>query len=381
MHARRSQLLGALAASAFALAGGAHAQRPTLTVGGVNPQFADLPAAVAAAPAGAVIVCRPGTYTGFQTDKPLRILLEGAAVVPVPGAEFAIDVQNLFGTDEFVLRGRSSQISAGSLGAVRVRNATAPVIIESVDVYALAGQVGLEVFNAGIVHVSRSILVGSPGMRVQLANFVSSENIVGGVGGVGAQVLDTLFEGVRTIFAGNAAPALCIRDCDARLSSDGTSSLAVLGAPTGPVSALEVANSFLQWQPGRFALVAANGAPALSAVNTVEVVAEVPCLVAGPAELGGTASARLTVGVPTIGLIAISFLRGLPVVLASTGIYVDLPPAVLAAAGVVDGVGLVHTVALPNDPSLRGELFALQAITLPASGDAQLSGAGLWLLN
>ena len=54
-------------------------QRPVLTVGGQNPQFTDLPAAVAAALPGSVLHVRAGTYTGFVTNKPLRILLDFTA--------------------------------------------------------------------------------------------------------------------------------------------------------------------------------------------------------------------------------------------------------------------------------------------------------------
>jgi len=358
-----------------------YAQRPVLTVGGTNPQYFDLPAAVAAAQPGSILECRPGVYTGFSTNKALRIVGKNVTIQPPAGADFAIDLQNLQGTVEFVVRGIHMDVIAGNLGAVRVRNTSAPVLIEGVNMYSLFGQPGLDVFNTNTVYVSRSILVGSPGLRVDLANFVSSENVVGSATGVGAVVTNSVFESVRTIFVGTDQTALRISDSDARLSSDGSASLIVLGAPTVPVSSLELVDSYLQFDPSRFVMIPANGAAFVTEMNSVKVLDEVPCLTGGPAVLGQTATARVTSGTPAIGVIAISWLRPVPLVLASTALLIDLPSAVLATAGVVDQAGLMFGYDLPLDPNLRGEVFAFQALTLPAGGPTQISGAAIWYLE
>ena len=47
--------------------------------------------------------------------------------------------------------------------------------------------------------------------------------------------------------------------CDARLASDGTGALVVLGTSVAPVSPLEAYDSYVQWQPSRFLLGPLNG--------------------------------------------------------------------------------------------------------------------------
>lgn len=357
-----------------------YAQRPVLTVGGFNPQHADLPAAVAAAQPGSILECRPGVYTGFSTDKALRIVGKNVTIQPPTGADFAIELRDLSGTDEFVLRGVGLDLVPGAMGGMSVRNVTAPVIVEGVNVFSLFGHPGLDVFNTGTVHVSRSILVGNPGMRVSLANFVSSENVIGSATGVGAVVNNALFESVRTIFAGTDQPALRISDSDARLSSDGSSSLIVLGAPPGPVSALRLIDSYLQYDPSRFLMIPANGAPIVHETSSTILLEEVPCMTAGPSTLGQVAMARVTNGTPVAGVIAVSNLRPTPIVIASTAIHIDLPPAIVAVGGVVDPVGLVFGFDVPNDPNVRGLLFAFQAVTLPV-GEPQISSPALWYIE
>lgn len=65
------------------LAGSALAQ-PVLVVdaaGGPSSQFRDLPPAIAAAPTGAILDVRPGSYSAFVLDKPLRIIGQPGAHV------------------------------------------------------------------------------------------------------------------------------------------------------------------------------------------------------------------------------------------------------------------------------------------------------------
>ena len=136
----------------------------------------------------------------------------------------------------------------------------------------------------------------------------------------------------------------------------------------------------MRWLPSRFQLAPANGAPVLAAVNSTEMLDEVPLLNAGPAVLGATASARLTMGTPTAAMIAISYLLPQPIVLGDAGLYADPTPAVLVAAGLADPTGLTFSYAVPANAALRGAVFCFQGLGFPA-GAPLPSGPALWILQ
>ena len=164
------------------------AQRPVVTVGGLNPNHADLPQAVAAAVPGSILAVRPGTYTGFTSQKALRLVMHSATVLPAPGSNYTIQLQNITGSDPFVIYGIDSSVESATLGAVRVNNTLAPVILEGVALFAGPSQAALDVFNAGAVHIARSLLVGSPGLQAQFANLILNDDIIGNAYGAGAIV-------------------------------------------------------------------------------------------------------------------------------------------------------------------------------------------------
>lgn len=367
----------------LAFAGGAlcvvtlSAQRPVVTVGGVSPDFVDLPQAVAAAAPGSIVEVRPGAYTGFTTSKPLQVVLRGATVQPAPGAAYAIVVQSVAGADPFVLRGDPGTVLAGPLGAVRVQGTSAPVVVEGV-VLGATTQPALEVFNTGSVFVTRSVLLGAPGMTGQFCDLTSCENVVGSAAGVGAVVINALFASARSIYVGTDQPALRAFTSQVRLASDGSGSLLAFGATPAPISAVEAFDCTVTWDPSRFQLATLGGAPPLAAQQSVEVLEEVPMMNAGPAPLGGVAVARLTSGAPTYGAIAMGGLLASPSVLAGTAYYVEPAGFVLAAVGVVDSAGLTYQLQVPNDPALRGDLICFQGITLPSAGGFAASNAALW---
>ena len=367
-------LVPALLAAAIA------AQRPVVTVGGSNPNFTDLPQAVAAAAPGSIVEVRAGSYTGFVTSKPLRIALHGATVVPPPGASYAIVVQNLTGADEFVLHGSFATVLPGVLGAMRIANTSAPVVVESVT-FGGTFESGLEIFNAGAVFVTRSILLGNPGLSAQFCDLVSSENVVGNAVGAGAIVADSLFDSARAIYIGTNQPGLRVFSSDARLSSDGTGAMLVVGQIPVPISPIEAIDSTVYWQPGRFVLAPINGAPALGMQNSTEVQREVPMLNAGPAPLGGPATARMTNGVPVVGMIAMGFVATTPIVTGPLGIYLEPGTFVLSTAGVVDQAGLTVGITVPTDPALRGNLYCFQGVTFPPGAPMATSSPALWYVE
>lgn len=357
------------------------AQRPVLTVGGSSPDYADLPAAVAAAASGTIIEVRQGTYTGFATQKSLRVVLRDATVLAPAGADYAIEVSGVPGSDPFVIKGSNVSIAAGVLGSFRVSNTAAPIVIEGIRLIGSAFQSALDVFNAGSVHVARSELAGNPAMQVQFANLISNENLVGNTVGPAAILVDTLFDSARSIYLGTGQPALRLFDCDARLSSDGSGQMLVLGTPVVPVSAIEASDCTVYWDPSQFVLAPANGAPPLLAVLTTEVLEEVPMMISTRAVLGAPARVRMSVASPTVGMIAIGLLRPTPIQLGSTPIYPDLATTVLATAGVVDPNGLIVNFTVPTNPTLRGELFCFQGVTFSATGATAFSGPALWCLE
>ncbi|HEB51920.1 MAG TPA: hypothetical protein ENI87_01565 [bacterium] len=368
--------------AAFLLAGVLAAQRPVVTVGGPPPNFSDLPAAIAAAAPGSVVEVRPGVYTGFATNKPLRVVLYGAIVQPAAGASYTIEVHDLADPDGFTLIGKNgATLATGPLGAMRVANTPVKVAIESMTMLAGPFQAGLDVRNTGVVHVSRSILVGWPGLQAQFCDLVSCENVIGNPYGVGAVVADSLFESSRSIFIGTAQPALRLVSTDARLASDGTGGMFVTGAVSVPVAAVEALDGSLWWDPSRFLLFPGGGGAALSSAATLVVPIEVPMLNAGPAEPGGVASARLTIAQPSIAMIAMSFLQSTPQVLGPVSIYLDPALYVTAAAGIADPAGLFVQYPIPNDPTLRGEIYAFQGATFNIHGVPRFSAPALWCIE
>jgi hypothetical protein len=127
------------------LVGVCAAQRQVLTVGGSNATHSDLPAAVAAAVPGAVVQVRPGNYTGFSTNKALRIVLDFTATtgsVSAPaGSAYAIEINGLPAGQQFALVGRGAAIGAGSLGAIRIANVGGSVVLDRLSVWPSATRI------------------------------------------------------------------------------------------------------------------------------------------------------------------------------------------------------------------------------------------------
>tara|TARA_R110002094_G_scaffold57768_3_gene68899 strand:+ start:4179 stop:5309 length:1131 start_codon:yes stop_codon:yes gene_type:complete len=357
------------------------AQRPVVTVGGINPNHTDLPQAIAAAAPGSIVEVRPGTYTGFTCQKALRVVLTNATVNPPAGANYTIRVENIAGSDPFVIRGVATLIESGVLGAMSVSNVQAPVIIEKVTLLGDLQQAALQVLNSGSVHVARAILIGDPALDAQFCNFISTENLIGNSDGAGAVISDSSLDSARTVYVGTDEPALRISDTDARLASDGSSGMFVIGSGLAPVSAFEAFDSDINWTPSLFQLGPANGAPALSAQTTTEVIEDVPMLNAGPAVLGGTAVVRMTSETQMFGAIAMNSLLATPISLPLGRFYINPLSFVMVGTGFVGTAGLQFNVSIPNDPTLRGEVFAFQGLTFLLDGSIPLSGPALWYIE
>lgn len=363
------------------LAASLAAQRPVIQVGGSTPNFTDLPQAVAAAAPGTIINVWPGVYTGFDCSKPLQVILNGATVTPAAGSLHTIHVHSITGSDAFVIKSYNGIIAPSLLASVRINNMLAPVVIESLTVVGATSQPAIDIYNTGAVHIARSILGGFPGLQAQFTNLVTNECVIGNTIGPGAVVSDATLDSSRSIFVSANQPALRVFDTTARLASDGTGSMLVFGTPSGPVSAFEASDSTVFWDPSRFSLLPANGAPAFLSVMTTEVIEDVPMINAGPAVVGGTASVRMAQATPALGMIAAGYLRPTPIVLGPVAIYPDPTTYFLAAAGVVDQAGLVFNYQIPNDPLLHGLILCFQGLTFLANGSSPVSGAALWYIK
>ncbi len=382
----RSQFRSAVGLAICLLAGGVLAQRPLVTVGGLNPDFLDLPQAVAAALPDSVILVRPGTYTGFTTNKPLRITLDFTAttgsVQPAPGSAYAISVNGLPSGAEFILLGRGATVAPGIVGAIRVANTVGSVIVEGITVLSGTTRSALEVQNTSTVVVQRCSLAGTPALQASWTSLALNESVCTSPGGVGAVGYNSLLDFVRTSFSGYRLPGLRVYDCNVRLASNGSSSIGVTGNPVLPVSAFEALNSIAQWDQNTFVMNPAAGAPAFANFGALVLANEVPVLVTSSAPLGGTATMRMTIsGTPLPGLVAMGRLAQPPSVIGITGIYLNtlLVPTILTL-GIVDQTGQFLQVNVPNNPVLRGEVFCLQGVTMLPSGLPVLSGPGLWTL-
>lgn len=361
----------------------AQAQRPIFTVGGVGPSFADLPAAVAAVPPGSILLVRPGNYAGFTTGKPLRIVLEGSgpgsSIQAQSGSAYAITVTGLPAGDEFVLVGRGTTIGAGSLGGIRVADTNAPVLLAGVNVAATGTRCGLEVRYAGSLHARNCVFAGAPGLQADWANLVLSECIVVG-SGVGAVVNRCTFDAARTFLSGFAQPALRAYDSSLRLASDGSTTIAVTGAPTLPIPAIESYLCPMQFDPARVGLVPANGAPGVATFSGYLLDDEVPTLIASPAPLGVTATARMTSSTVRPGMVVLGNLLGAPIPFMVGNVFVDTVNApIVAAIGFCGPAGLLAQIAIPPTTSALGVVQCLQGVVWQASGLPVLSAPALWV--
>lgn len=377
-----SRVVVAVVLQLFA-AGAAVAQRPVITVGGANPNFADIPAAVAAAVPGSVIVVRPGNYTGFVTAKPLRVVLDftfqtGTVSAPT-GAPFAIEVNGLPAGQDFALVGRGARIFAGSLGGVRIANCSGSVAIDGVGVVLGQLKDALDVQNAASVVVQSSRFSGRTGLQLQDAVLASSDVEWQSLVGFGVVALRGTLAFAAGAFTGNGAPAIRVTDSAVRLAGDGSTTIRVAGSPAGPVSAFEAIQTDVQWDPAAFNLVPRNGAPGFVHLGGQLAVADLPVLTGGGGPPGSTMTARLQRGSPGFGVILLGNLALPHAVAGIDGLFLDeLQPLFLIAAGPVGGAGLARQSNWPNVPWLLGEVFGCQGGVLTASGSWHVSVPVLW---
>ncbi|MDO8349348.1 MAG: hypothetical protein Q7T30_03865, partial [Planctomycetota bacterium] len=332
---------------------------------------------------GSVLQVRPGTYTGFQTNKSLRIVLDftstTGSVQPPPGANYTIEVNGLAAGEPFVLVGRGAAIAPAGLGAVRIANVQGSVVLGGLTVAVGSGYIALDVQNAANVLVENSYFGGRNALQIQDASLASSGVTWSSPSGFGVVALRATLECTHGSFAGWRAPALRATDSAVRLAGNGSTTLRVNGSPTGPVAAFEAIQTDVQWEPSRFVLVPANGAPGLLQVGGQLAVADVPGLVTIGGPPGSTMTVRMTRAGSAPGLIVLGNLVPAHTAFGLTGIFWDQgQPVIVLAVGTVDLVGLARQAPWPNVPWLLGEVFCCQGVVVLPNGALLRSGPGSW---
>lgn len=381
MHNR--PIIAAAVALAAWLGAGLAAQRPVLTVGGTNPTHASLPWAVAAAAPGSVIIVRPGSHTGFSTSKPLRLVLDftsqnGSIAAPA-GANYAIEVAGLPLGGEFAIVGRGARVFAGSIGAMRVTNASGPIVIDGVTASVNGAKVALDVRNVASLIVQNSSFHGRHGLQVQDAVVAASDTSWSSPVGIGVVALRGTLEFAHGSFMGNGAPAIRVTDSVVRLAGDGSTPIRVTGAPPGPVSAFEAINSDVHWDSTTFSLQPKNGGLGFSHLGGTASAEDLPALLATGGPPGSVMSVTMSRNTPAPGLVLVGSLSRSHVAFGLAGIYLDeLQPAHVLAVGSVGPAGLTRQASWPNAPWLLGEVFGCQGFVLPAQAALVRSGPAIW---
>ncbi|MCC7061355.1 MAG: hypothetical protein IT456_01035 [Planctomycetes bacterium] len=365
------------------LVGVCAAQRQVLTVGGSNATHTDLPAAVAAAAPGAVVQVRPGNYTGFSTNKALRIVLDFTATtgsVSAPaGSAYAIEINGLPAGQQFALVGRGAAIGAGSLGAIRIANVGGSVVLDRLSVAVGSAHSGIDVQNSANVLVQNASIAGAPALQVQDAVVVGSSVAWSSPVGVGIVALRGNLEFGLGSMAGYRAPALRVLDSVVRLAGNGSTAIRVTGNPPQAVAAIEAIQSDVRWLPANFVVQPGGSGPALLGVGGQVITEEVPALVASCGPPGGLMAASMTRPSPAPGIVVLGNLVLSHVAFGLPGVFWDQSgPAVVLAVGPVDATGLSFQTTWPNVPWLLGELFCCQGVVIQPNGALLTSGAATW---
>jgi hypothetical protein len=349
-----------------------------LHIGGSSPDYLDLPAAVAAAAPGSILVVHPGKYTGFTTGKPLRIHLDfpalGGWIAPATGSAYAVTLSGLPVGGEFVLTGDGASIRSGALGAIRVQNTAGRVVLEGLTVAAGTGA-AIDVQNAGPVLLHDCDLSGTPGLQVHTATVVANDLRVASPAGHALAASDSLLDLAGGSYAGRDLPALHLVDCDIRLAGQGATPIKVGGTSPLPVPAFVAINCHVQWDPSRFFLLPANGAVAFSVGgNTTVLTEDAPIVTARGGPPGGNGWMRLTSNTPLPGMVVLAPFAP-PVFLGIAGLYIDLgQPYGVPLIGVADPAGLSLAFAIPTTASLLGDVSCLQGAVFGPLGFPTLSG-------
>lgn len=156
---------------------------------GTGSDFADLPAAVAAAAGGDVLLVRPGTYTELVIDgKGLMVVAEGPTRPNILGAS----IRNLSADQDVVLVGL--EISSPTGAGLLIEGVHGPILIEDCSIFGAGGHHSQPLQEAGHpgVLINESFGVTLSSSHVQGgngANFGSASLLTTGRGGEGCLLM------------------------------------------------------------------------------------------------------------------------------------------------------------------------------------------------
>lgn len=348
---------------------------------GAGADFTDLPPAVAAASPRDFIRVRRGVYSGFATDKPLKILGSGAGVGQ-------ISVAGLNAGESFVMSGLFGPAS------LRLINNSGRVHIQNWSESTASP------FNLGEIRDCHLVSFTGCALRNGLmclnSTVVLANSTVEGFGGVGTPTISTpglRIAGSRVYISMSAVRGhdsyppcrYCQQDTTATpgiVSTRSTVHLgrgsSVVGGTASPRQAGGIAsnpgivadNTELFLDPEAY-IVGSLGAPAIAS-DRPPVFGHRPGLAASGAPPGG----RIDVTVSSLAgsVVAVAASRpGLPIYPTPLGdIALDPYSAVLIGLGICDNSGTWMTfITVPPDPTIAASPFAIQGMA--SMPDARLS--------
>ncbi len=428
MRIQRTSACAHAAFALFALVSTAAAQSTWIVDGANGPgtDFGDLPTAVATAATGDTLVVRPGTYTGFDTDKGLTILGEpqgflGVRLLTPTGATHTVSVHNLPTGAAFRMAACEIDrpLTGGIFGfaaGIAIENCAGSVLLDDVttDDFPGDGGGGIYLSGAAQVQVNGCEIYGHPalsddgGSRCTVVDsLLRGGNGTLGLGqallypsspGVASQTFDgpSSIRLVRTAVTGGngvtsflfgvpqfhpGSPAARIGG-DLVVAGDASAQL-VAGINNVPLAGIDQTN-FLQagivtLDPS-VTVLGSSGGPAVAPAITL-TTQHVPWVVASGDGPGGTVDYTLatTANNPVVTLLS------LPALPAPTpfGVF-ELDPLAIAPlfSGSQPAPGvLTQSLAVPNDPALSGRAFAIQAgVFINATNSLELTNSSQFLL-
>lgn len=349
-----------------------------VTVGGSNPDYLDLPAAVAAVAPGTIVVVRAGKFAGFTTNKGLIVHLEfdarGGSITAAAGAAYAITLDGMPANQVFTLHGEGARVDAGRVGAIRVANTAGRVVVEGLTIEGGASAMAIDVQNAGPVLLHDCELSGTPALSVQLATVAANDVRVSSPVGHGVAAFHATIDFAGGSIGGTDLPALSVIDSDVRLAGDGSTPIKVGTTSPWPVSAFAAVNSTVQWDANQFAMEPANGAQPFASTGTTVVGEDPPIVTAQGAAPGDSGWIRITSNTPMAGMVVVApFVP--PVFFGLSALYIDPgQPFSTPLVGLVDPAGLSLSFTMPSTASLLGDVSCVQGLVFPAVGVWTFSG-------
>lgn len=387
MSARQAtSILAALLASSCALA------QTTWIVDATNgpgTSFTDVPAAVAAASSGDLLIVRPGNYTSFETNKGLTMLggLGVRIARPQPLHASAVVVSGLPANETFTMLGFETVPATFLLPRIEVLSCAGKVHLEDIRIDGIArslfqnGSPALRIENAASVVLARSRFRGQPGVLARGSTLIATDTECSGTDGLNSIYEFPAGHGIHaessqitlsrcraqggTFFTyGPSSSAGLGLGLSSQLSTwtilgDATTQI-VAGSAPGYVASAMTGSGSVRTNPA-VAFVPSGVAPSISPAISVANL-EIPSLRATGAPLGGSVSIDL------FGLAGDAFglfvgLPGDPIPLGALGeLWIDLGIGPLFVAGGSIGAGrhFAMNVAVPNDPLVIGARFTWQ---------------------